>query len=180
MLSRFRHDRLCNPMHCSPSGSSVHRILQARILEWLAMPSSRASSWPRGWTRVSYVSALAGGFLTLAPPGKPIYSTAITQKKLKHVFSKMLKETVCNCLVGKKRNWDRRLLGIDVLLTNKNFFFFWFYNTQICCSGHNLWYFRQVNSLLFLAALLWLTSQLTHRFLGSTAGNSKPRKYQGW
>ena len=38
----------------------------------------------------------------------------------------MLKETVCNCLVGKKRNWDRRLLGIDVLLTNKNFFFFGF------------------------------------------------------
>ena len=64
------------------------------------------------------------GSLPLAPPGKPIHSAAITQKKLKHVFSKMLKETVCNCLVGKKRNWDRRLLGIDVLLTNKNFFFF--------------------------------------------------------
>ena len=32
---------LCNPMNCSPPGSSVHGILQARILEWVAMPSSR-------------------------------------------------------------------------------------------------------------------------------------------
>ena len=35
---------LCDPMDCSPPGSSVHRILQARILEWVAMPSSRGSS----------------------------------------------------------------------------------------------------------------------------------------
>ena len=35
---------LCNPMDCSPPGSSVHGILQARILEWVAMPSSRTSS----------------------------------------------------------------------------------------------------------------------------------------
>ena len=38
---------LCNPMDCSLPGSSVHRILQARILEWVAMPSSRGSSQPR-------------------------------------------------------------------------------------------------------------------------------------
>jgi len=41
---------LCNPMNCSPPGSSVHEILQARILEWVAMPSSRESSQPRGPT----------------------------------------------------------------------------------------------------------------------------------
>ena len=35
---------LCNPMNCTPSDSSVHEILQARILEWFAMPSSRGSS----------------------------------------------------------------------------------------------------------------------------------------
>ena len=38
---------LCNPMDCRPPGSSVHRILQARIVEWVAMPSSRVSSQPR-------------------------------------------------------------------------------------------------------------------------------------
>ena len=46
---------LCN---CSPPGSSVHGILQARVLKWVAMPSSRGSSWPRDWTRISYVPCL--------------------------------------------------------------------------------------------------------------------------
>ena len=38
---------LCDPMDCSPSGSSVHGILRARVLEGVAMPSSGGSSWPR-------------------------------------------------------------------------------------------------------------------------------------
>ena len=38
---------LCDPMDCSSPGSSVHGILQARILEWAAIPFSRGSSWPR-------------------------------------------------------------------------------------------------------------------------------------
>ena len=49
---------LCDPMDHSPPGSSVHEILQARILEWVAMPSSRASSWPRNRTHVSSVSCI--------------------------------------------------------------------------------------------------------------------------
>ena len=49
---------LCNPMDCSPPGSSVHRIFQARVLVWVAMPSSRGSSRPRDWTHVSYVSCI--------------------------------------------------------------------------------------------------------------------------
>ena len=38
---------LCDPIDCSPPGSPIHGILQARILEWVAMPSSRGSSQPR-------------------------------------------------------------------------------------------------------------------------------------
>ena len=49
---------LCNPMDCSPPGSSVHGILQARIREWVAMPCSRGSSQPRDQTCVSYVSCI--------------------------------------------------------------------------------------------------------------------------
>ena len=45
--------QLCDPINCSPPGSSVHGILQARILEWVAMASSRGSSRPRDWTWVS-------------------------------------------------------------------------------------------------------------------------------
>ena len=42
---------LCNPMDGSPPGSSVHRIHQARILNWIAISFSRGSSQPRDWTR---------------------------------------------------------------------------------------------------------------------------------
>ena len=52
---------LCDPMdYCLP-GSSVHRILQARILEWVAISFSRGSSRPRDWT---WVSCIAGRFFT--------------------------------------------------------------------------------------------------------------------
>ena len=44
---------LCNPVYCSPPGSSVRGILQVRILEWVAIPFSRESSQPRDQTRVS-------------------------------------------------------------------------------------------------------------------------------
>ena len=50
---------LCDSTDCSPPGSSVHRILQAGILEWVAMPSSRGPSLPRDQTHVSYVSCVA-------------------------------------------------------------------------------------------------------------------------
>ena len=53
---------LCDPMDCSPPGSSVHGILQVRILEWAAMPSSRRSSLLRDRTHISCVSCTAGGF----------------------------------------------------------------------------------------------------------------------
>ena len=46
----------CDPMDCSPLGSSVHGILQARILEWVAISFSRGSSQPRGQTQVSRIA----------------------------------------------------------------------------------------------------------------------------
>ena len=50
---------LCGPMDCSLSGSPVHGILQARILEWVAIPYSRGSAWPRDQTLLSYVSCIS-------------------------------------------------------------------------------------------------------------------------
>ena len=65
VLSLFSHVWLFyDPMHCSLLGSSVHGILQAKILEWVAMPSSRGSSPPSDWTHVSCISCIAGGFFT--------------------------------------------------------------------------------------------------------------------
>ena len=43
----------CDSMDCSLAGSSVHGISQARILEWVAISSSRGSSWSRDWTHIS-------------------------------------------------------------------------------------------------------------------------------
>ena len=57
-------------MDCSPPGSSVHGILQARILKWVAMLSSRGSSQPRDRTWVSCNSWIAGRLFTAEPPGK--------------------------------------------------------------------------------------------------------------
>ena len=53
---------LCNPMNCSPSGSSVHGTSQERVLEWVAMSFSRGSSQPRDQTQVFHT---AGGFFTV-------------------------------------------------------------------------------------------------------------------
>ena len=53
---------VCNPTDCSPPGSSVHRILQARILEWVAMSSSRRASQPRDQTQIS---CIVGRFFTI-------------------------------------------------------------------------------------------------------------------
>ena len=71
---------LCDPMDCSLPGSSVHGTFQARILEWVARPSSRGSSQPRDWTHVSCVSCIGRLILYTAPSvGKPNKQCQSTQ-----------------------------------------------------------------------------------------------------
>ena len=79
----------CDPMDYSLPSSSVHGILQARILEWVAIPFSRGSSLPRGWTWVSWI---AGRFLTIwvtrevwSMLGKPQNSNKRNLKKSKYI-----------------------------------------------------------------------------------------------
>ena len=66
-LSRFICVQLCDPMDCSLPGSSVHGILQARILEWVAISYSRGSSPLRDPTGIS---STAGGFFSAESQGK--------------------------------------------------------------------------------------------------------------
>ena len=89
---------LCDSMDCSPPDSSVHRILQARILEWVAMPSSRRSSQPRDWTQVSHI---AGGFFI-------VWATWEAQEYLEWVaypfsrgFSWSRDRTGVSCIAGR-------------------------------------------------------------------------------
>ena len=64
VLSHLSCVRLCNTMDCRQPGSSVHGILQARVLEWVALPSSRGSSQPRDRAQIPMSPALAGRFFT--------------------------------------------------------------------------------------------------------------------
>ena len=84
---------LCDPLDCSPPGSSVHGILQARILEWVAISSSRGSSQPRDWTHISCISC-------------------ISRRILYHwVTTMMIKSKIRNrlCLYGEKKEINTRL-----------------------------------------------------------------------
>ena len=82
---------LCNPMDCSPPGSSVHGIFQARILEWIAIPFSRRSSWPKGGTWVSgsacrffTIWATRGVYMQPESPGKTTTTQILPQSKHSH------------------------------------------------------------------------------------------------
>ena len=54
----------CDSMNYSPPGFAVHGLLQARILKWIAISSSRGSSWPQDWALISCISCFAGGLFT--------------------------------------------------------------------------------------------------------------------
>ena len=78
---------LCDPIECSPPGSSVHGILQGRILEWVAISSSRGSSRPRDRTKVPCIEA---GPLLSEPLGSPLWwrrGEESTGQRRRHRFS---------------------------------------------------------------------------------------------
>ena len=63
---------LCDPRDCGPPGSSVHGILQARILEWAAVPFSMGSSQPRDRTHIPAAPALQEDSILLSHQGNPL------------------------------------------------------------------------------------------------------------
>ena len=86
---------ICDPMNCSSPGSSVHGILQVRILEWVAIPFSSESSQPRGWTQVS---CTAGRLFTISGT-KGI--TKWHQESLLPVLTEAIKKFKHSCLQDK-------------------------------------------------------------------------------
>ena len=73
---------LCDPMDCSSPDSSVHEIFLGRILEWVAISSSKVYSPSRDRTHVSYTSCITGGFFTIEPLRKPEISVYVNLFKL--------------------------------------------------------------------------------------------------
>ena len=88
-------------MYCSLPGSSIHGILQVRIVDWVAMSSSKRSSEPRDQTHISYISCIAGRFFTpsttweLASRGwKPGMLLSIMEDTLQHWVTQFPQSTV--------------------------------------------------------------------------------------
>ena len=92
---------LCNPMDYSPPGPSVHGILQARILEWVAISSSRGSSRPWNPTHVSCVSSTDRQIFTTEPPRKSQYASRTTQT----IFS-WQKKNIHFCIHATDVYWE--------------------------------------------------------------------------
>ena len=93
---------LCHPADCSLPGSSVHGILQARILQWVPMSSSRGSSQPRDRTRVSCLLHWQTGSLPLVPPRKPQTFTSLIylNGKLIHTHTHTHRDKIALGIVG--------------------------------------------------------------------------------
>ena len=87
----------------SPPGFSVHGILQAGILEWVALPSSRASSQPRDQTRVSCISCIGDGFFT-AVKGICPFTLSLSPPRKSHTFWYF---NACDSSLGTKVSSDQ-------------------------------------------------------------------------
>ena len=100
---------LCDPMDCSPPGSSVLGILQAGILEWVAIPFSKGSSRLGDQTRVSLI---AGRYFTTEPPRKFLHRTLGRQNKIAPFLKLFIQE---KCLTGKGASlgWYNLLLLLN-------------------------------------------------------------------
>ena len=96
LLGVLSHVQFCDPVDCSPPGSSIHGILQARILEWVAISSSRGSSWPSDRTQVSCIGR------------QILYHWAIKEALLSSIYMQIS----CSC---PRPAWRR---GMDVQNVN--------------------------------------------------------------
>ena len=93
---------LCNFMGCSPASSSAHGILPSRTLEWVAIPFSRGSFWPRDRTPISCVSCIASGFFTAEPLGKPSVAQSRLSSVLKLGKCRLCRPVWCSPTGGHK------------------------------------------------------------------------------
>ena len=103
----------CNSVDRSLPGSTVLEFLQARILGWISISSSRGSSWPRDQTHISCIFYIAGRFFTTGPPGKLMLNIPWLKKmyvfRLLHIEGSTLlmlsSNQTLHCIF-----WDRYLL----------------------------------------------------------------------
>ena len=104
---------LCDPLDCRLPGSSVHGILQARVLEWVAISYSRGSSWPMDGSQVSYI---AGRFFTFWATGEAQLQILWRKlsKRLFHLYLKSgIDDSVRYALSFKTHDFKKELLNLS-------------------------------------------------------------------
>ena len=132
---------LCNPRDCSLPGSSVHGNSPARILEWVAVPFSRGSSWSSNQTRVS---CIAGGFFTSwATREAPFTHYLFLNVGQSYSFSVML-------LIEMRSNL---IILWDLLIEQEGNIKYWYFSSSL--SKLRLY----VGSFDFLLSRLWLKTK---------------------
>ena len=134
-------------MDYSPQGSSVHGIFQARILEWVTIPFSRASSWPRDWTQVS---CFAGRFFNIWATRKSLYCP-----RWKSILASTSPES------RQTRIWDSSL---SLLLFNNLLILCCINPVMVACPGGSLYVFPlcQHWNNIFISLSLSHTHTHTH------------------
>ena len=111
---------LCYLMDCSLPGSSVHGVLQARILEWAVIFFSRGSFWFRDWTHVSWVSCIIAGFFTAEPSGKLCSSINMYIYCFSKYIISLMAETIPNSLLTSSIGLGILCSGNSECLVNMN------------------------------------------------------------
>jgi len=117
------------PVDCSPPGSPVHGILQPRISEWVTMPFSRGSFWPRDWTHISGVSCIAGRFFSHLKVKNENYSVVSSSLQLHGLYIQSMEFSrpdywsgwvafPCSRGFFQPRNWTRVSCTAGRFITN--------------------------------------------------------------
>ena len=121
------HATLWDPMDCSLPGSSAHGILQARTLEWVAVPSTRGASWPSGQ---SHVSCIAGGFFTVEPAGGEAWGLRWFQVSVEDPNHTPVLQQGSNLVVCKSIILLRLTAPLGMLWMLSPTEFLWLWNTK--------------------------------------------------
>ena len=124
---------LCDSMDCSPPGSSVHGILQVRILEWVAIPSSRGSSHSKDQNPVS---CTAGRFFTVWAPREVHVISLLEENKNQWQTMDFSTDKIVITIVLVNQNWDSGGLGINTEHSPGNIIHFYGI-PSVCFSRHS-------------------------------------------
>ena len=110
----------CEPTDCSPPGSSVRGILQARTLAWAAMPSSRGTFQTQGSN--SHLLHWQVGSLPLPPPGKPqnasIYTIFLVTKRNEVLICDTTWRTLENTVLSERSQAQETVYWVNPLICN--------------------------------------------------------------